>query len=124
MRGFDVALAIVSEPVEFGLIRMIDSLSWLAIVQPAGNGTVAPKFVTEVAPFVDDVGEAIGLGDVPGVGLGRPEMPPPAVNPPPPRSAIAVPQPAITTTRTTIALMMSTHGVRCTAACGAAAAGA
>jgi len=40
-----------------------------------------------------------------------------------PRSAIAVPQPAITTTRPTTAAMMSIHGVRWTATGGAAAAG-
>jgi hypothetical protein len=125
MAGLDAPLATVSDPVEFGLTTTIVSLSWLAMVQPAGRGTVAPRFVTEVAPFVDDVGDAIGLGVVAGVGLGKPAIPPLGVKPPPPpSSAIAVPQPAITTTRPTIALMIKTHGVRCTAAGGAAAAGA
>jgi hypothetical protein len=121
--GFDVPLATVTEPVEFGLTMMIDSASWLETVQPAGSGTVWPAFDAVVAPFVDDVGEAMGLGDVAGDGLGRPETPPLTLNPPPPRSAIAVPQPAITRIRTTTALMMRTHGVRCTAAWGAAPAG-
>src|SRR5260370_124130 len=39
--GFDVPLATVTEPVEFGLTRMIVSVSWLATVQPVGSGTVA-----------------------------------------------------------------------------------
>jgi hypothetical protein len=102
---------------------MIDSASWLATDQPAGIGTLTVGVDVVVAPFVDDVGEAIGLGDVPGVGLGSPEIPPVTVIPPPWRSAIAVPQPAITRIRTTTAPMIRTHGVRCTAPCGAAPAG-
>jgi hypothetical protein len=39
-------------------------------------------------------------------------------------TAIAVPHPAMIRTRTTIAAMMSVHGVRCTGGCGPTALGA
>jgi hypothetical protein len=115
IRGFDGPLATDTEPVEFGLTTMIVSASWVDTVQPAGSGTVAAVFDAEVAPGAE-VGGAMGLGDVPGVGLGRPATLPPTPGAFAPRSAIAVPQPAITRMRTKMALMIRTHGVRCTAA--------
>src|SRR5258708_16644298 len=74
--GFDVPLATVTEPVEFGLTRMIVSVSWLATVQPVRSGTVTPAFVPDDGTGAD-VGRAKGLGDVAASGLGRPPTPPP-----------------------------------------------
>lgn len=83
---------------------------------------VTPSF-DAIGPL-SELGDAMGLGDPAGVGLGTSAVMPPLTLPALLKRAIAVPQPAINTTRPTTPAMMSVHGVRCTAAWGDPAAGA
>ena len=104
-----------------GLVTLMLSSSLLATVQPPGNVNDSPLFDT-VPPGVVGVGVATGLGEPAGLGLGS--MPTePLLFARLPRTAKAVPHPAISTTSTTIALMMRTQGVRCTGGCGPTALG-
>ncbi|MDQ2942768.1 MAG: hypothetical protein M3R21_03755 [Candidatus Dormibacteraeota bacterium] len=88
---------------------------------PVGTGTVSPLF--EAVGPCGAAAEAIELGDPAGVGLGTSAAMPAPVLALLPRSAIAVPQPAMATTRITMAAMINVQGVRCTGACGAAPTG-
>jgi hypothetical protein len=73
---------------------------------------------------VSATGDAIGLGEPAGVGLGTSDViPPVTVALPLLRSAIAVPHPAISTIKPKIAARMRIHGVRWTGAWGNAAVG-
>ena len=92
------------------------SPSLSATVQPVGSVTLTPSLDSVWDPSCVLVGEATGLGEVKGVGLGSSAMPPPVAPCPPrlPRTASAVPHPAINTTRATTPAMISIHGVRCT----------
>jgi hypothetical protein len=120
--GLDAALAIVITPAPLGSASVICSLSLESTTHPAGTGTVNPSF-DDVGP-VSELGDAIGLGEPAGVGLGTSEvMLPVMLAFPLLRRAIAVPQPAMSTIRAKIAARMSTHGVRWTGAWGNAALG-
>src|SRR2546429_2407568 len=66
--GLDRPLAAVTEPSLFGSVRTIASLSLFATDQPAGTGIVTPSFDSVCAPDVA-VGDPIGLGVTPGLGL-------------------------------------------------------
>ncbi len=97
------------------------SLFWT--LHPGGSVRISPLFATVLPEVVAGVGVATGLGVPAGLGLGRmPEVPWLEVvlllS-----TAIAVPAPAMTRTRTTIAAMMSIQGVRCTGGCGPTALG-
>src|SRR3981081_4753142 len=97
-------------------------LSLEAPTHPAGTGTVSASF--EAVGPCGAAGDATGLGEPAGVGLGTSPAIPELGLALLPRRAIDVPQPAMTTTRPTTAAMMSIHGVRWTGAWGAAALGA
>jgi hypothetical protein len=107
----DGALATVSAPDVLASVSVICSESCESTTHPAGTGMVTPLFDAIGPPIA--VGDAIGLGDPAGLGLGRSAVIPaltlalPLWN-----SAIAVPQPAITTSKTAIALTIRIHGVR------------
>jgi hypothetical protein len=74
---------------------------------------------------MSEVGEATGLGEPAGVGLGTSAvMLPLTLALPLLRRAIAVPHPAMSTIRANIAARMRTHGVRWTGDWGNAAFGA
>jgi hypothetical protein len=66
-----------------------------------------------LGPALGD-GEGSGLGEPAGLGLGRIPEEPWLLEARLPRTANAVPQPAMISTSTTIPLMMRTHGVRWT----------
>jgi hypothetical protein len=119
--GFEGALATAIAPRPLGSESVIVSLSLATTAHPVGTGTVSPSF-DAVGPW-GPVGEAMGLGDPAGVGLGTSAVMPPLTLTLLPKRAIAVPQPAMITTRPTTAAMIITHGVRCTGACGAAPTG-
>src|SRR5260370_7612707 len=48
--GFDVPLATLTEPVEFGLTSMIVSVSWLATAQPFASRTATPPSDADALP--------------------------------------------------------------------------
>src|SRR5256885_6230375 len=112
----DGPLAAVPVPSLFGFRSVIDSASLLSTVQPVGTVRVSASLDSVLGPVEVVVGDATGLGEVAGVGLGTSAMPPPDVLfvLRLPRIARAVPQPAITTVRATTPAMISIHGVRCT----------
>src|ERR1700694_5145003 len=122
--GLDAPLPTVTEPSPFGLLTVMLSSSLLSTVQPRGRMNVSPLLDAVGVPAGVGVGEAAGLGVPPGLGLGRMPVELPWLPARFPRTAIAVPHPAMSTTRTTIALMISIHGVRCTDGCGPTALGA
>src|SRR5713226_8451434 len=103
----------VITPAPLGSASVICWSSLESTTHPAGTGSVNAR-LDAVGP-VSVVGDTIGLGEPAGVGLGTSEVMV-ALTPAWPllRSAIAVPQPAITTTRPKIAARISTQGVRCT----------
>src|SRR5260370_14431403 len=104
---------------------MMDSLSLLATVQPAGTLTVRPSFESVVAPSGVAVGDATGLGVPPaGGGLGKSAMPPPEVleGLGLPVIARSAPRPAMSTRRATTPAIISGRGAWC--ACPARRGGA
>jgi hypothetical protein len=123
--GLDGPLATVTVPSELGSLNVIDSTSLLATDHWAGTFTETPSLDSVVAPSGADVGDAMGVGVTPGVGLGS-SVPTPGPEllavPRLPRIASAVPHPAIKTVSATTAAMISIHGVLCTGATGAAGA--
>src|SRR5882762_221134 len=120
--GFSAPLAKETKPRPFGSDSVIDSLSLADTAHPGGTETVTTGLVA-VGP-VSATGEATGLGDPAGLGLGTSDEIPSVRVALPPSRAIAVPQPAMTTISATTAPMIRTHGVRWTGACGIAAVGA
>src|ERR1700694_126094 len=112
--GFERPLATVSNPEELGSKRMMASGSFACTLQPDGRGMVKPSFDSVPFPAVD-VGDAMGLGVTPGVGLGRSPVPELAVG----LGwltirASAVPPPARTTTSATTADTIIVRDVRWT----------
>jgi hypothetical protein len=75
-----------------------------------------------LGPALGD-GEGKGLGEPAGLGLGRIPAEPWLLDARLPRTANAVPQPAMISTSTTIPLMIRTHGVRWTGGWGPTALG-
>src|SRR5215831_13677863 len=92
------------------------SLSLLSMDQPLGRLRLNPSLVSSPVCVVV-VGEATGLGDKPGVGLGMTSTIPPldgACDARLPRRANPAPTPAMTTVRIRTPAMISVHGVRWT----------
>src|SRR5229473_1996237 len=70
--GLDGALAMVITPAPLGSASVICWSSLESTTHPAGTGSVKPRF-DAVGP-VSVVGDAIGLGEPAGVGLGTSEV--------------------------------------------------
>ncbi len=114
----------VIEPVLSAFVIVMLWSSWLTTVHPEGNVNATPALDAVPLPVVPGVGLPTGLGVPAGLGLGR--SPAPWLLPVLrlPNTASAVPHPAMSSTSTTIAAMISVHGVRCTGGCGPTALGA
>jgi hypothetical protein len=97
-------------------------VSFESTTHPVGTDIVTPSF-DAIGPL-SETGDAMGLGDPAGVGLGTSAVMLPVTVPALFKSAIAVPHPAINTTRPTTPAMINTQGERCTAGWGAPATGA
>src|SRR5471032_2641668 len=104
----------VIEPVLSALETVMLWSSLLTTVQPDGRLNVTPVFDTVPPAVVPGVGLPTGLGVPAGLGLGRTPTPWLLFVLRLPSTAIPVAHPAISKTSTTIAAMISVHGVRCT----------